>query len=191
MSTGCNPNRFRAPGSRCTPAPDSLHRLALALCLAWLTGAFISPESAWAGAAVRGLAGRRTPVVRAVERAAPAVVNISTLQVLREVNPFSRFQTPLVEEFFRDFFGRLPKRQRRERSLGSGVVIRPDGYILTNEHVISRASEIRVALSGDRTFPARIVGSDRMTRSGHIVGTLEYMSPEQIQQGEADARSDW
>ncbi len=115
----------------------------------------------WAAGAqaARDREGRRSPIVRAVERAAPAVVNISALQVHEAANPFSRYNNPLVEEFFRDFFGRAPS-LRPERSLGSGVIIRPDGYILTNEHVISRASEVRVFLSGRHTFPARLIGSD-------------------------------
>ncbi len=121
-----------------------------------------SAEAATAPSSLRGRRrrkGRRSPVVLAVERAAPSVVNISTLQVRRRANPFSQMKNPLMDDFFRDFFGGRT-RKRREQSLGSGVIIRADGYILTNEHVISRATKILVHLSGDKVYPARIIGSD-------------------------------
>ncbi len=107
----------------------------------------------------QGREGRRTPVVRAVERAAHAVVYISARQLRRRANPFSTFNNPMMDEFFREFF-RRPSRRRRPSSLGSGVLIRPDGYILTNEHVVSRAAEVRVSLTNKRTFSARIIGAD-------------------------------
>ena len=109
--------------------------------------------------AARNQEGRRTPIVRAVERAAPAVVNVSTLQIHREANPFSKYRSPLVDEFFRESFSR-PRKSRKPSSLGSGVIIRPEGFILTNEHVISRASKIQVVLADGRSFPARLIGSD-------------------------------
>src|SRR5215510_11435743 len=73
-------------------------------------------------------ANRRSPVVVAVEKASPAVVSIfSAHEVERQANPFSG--NPFFEDFFRDFFEPFPQ-GRTERSLGSGVVIRSDGYIL-------------------------------------------------------------
>ncbi|GAB4269872.1 MAG: trypsin-like peptidase domain-containing protein [Deferrisomatales bacterium] len=105
---------------------------------------------------------RETPVVLAVRRAAPAVVNISTEIVTREAHPF-RGLNPFFDDFFRDFFGDLPDRERRERSLGSGVIIRPDGTILTNEHVINNASRIRVTLSTGEEYEAELVGADSRT----------------------------
>ena len=101
---------------------------------------------------------RRSPVVLAVEKASPAVVSIfSTQEVERQENPFSG--NPLFEDFFRDFFEPFPQR-RTERSLGSGVVIRPDGYILTNEHVVLQSGRIQIQLSDDRKLNARLVGAD-------------------------------
>jgi serine protease Do len=103
---------------------------------------------------------RRTPVVIAVEKVSPTVANISTEQVLeRQVNPFPGFRDPLFDDFFHDFFE--PHRERyKQTSLGSGVVIRPDGYILTNQHVVLRGSQIKVTLADDREFAARLVGAD-------------------------------
>ncbi len=94
----------------------------------------------------------------AVERAAPAVVNIYTRKIVTE-RPYTLFDDP----FFRRFFGNrgLPApRQRIENSLGSGVIVNAEGYILTNNHVIEGADEIEVVLADDRIARAAIVGTD-------------------------------
>jgi len=103
---------------------------------------------------------RRTAVVVAVEKVSPAVVNVSTEQIIeRQTSPFPGFRDPLFDQFFHDFFE--PRMQRyKQTSLGSGVVIRPDGYILTNQHVVLRGSQIKVTLSDDRDFTAHLVGAD-------------------------------
>ena len=86
-----------------------------------------------------------------------AVVNISAERV-RTVDRLN----PLFEEFFGDLF-RSPRPERRERSLGSGFILSEDGYILTNEHVVSGAEEIKVRLTDQRVFPGKIVGVDPKT----------------------------
>lgn len=103
---------------------------------------------------------RRTPVVEAVRKVGPAVVNISTETIVaRQTSPFPAFRDPLFDEFFHDFFE--PRVERyKQTSLGSGVVIRPDGYILTNQHVVLHGSEIKVTLADDRDFEAQLVGAD-------------------------------
>lgn len=96
----------------------------------------------------------------AVEMAAPAVVNIYTSKlVTRKLHPL--FDDPV----FRRHFGldNVPKRQRMESSLGSGVIVSSQGYILTNNHVIAEADEIRVALKDGRETLAQLVGSDPET----------------------------
>jgi Do/DeqQ family serine protease len=103
---------------------------------------------------------RRSAVVRAVERAQPAVVNISTEIRSKSSSPFRRSGNPSFDRFFSDFFeGSRPKQYARN-SLGSGVIVRDDGYILTNEHVILRASKITVTLFDGRELPARVIGAD-------------------------------
>ncbi|HJQ84583.1 MAG TPA: trypsin-like peptidase domain-containing protein [Candidatus Binatia bacterium] len=103
---------------------------------------------------------RRSLVVDAVERASPAVVNISTEQVVeRRASPFPFRQDPFFDEFFRDFVDPRPQRYKTT-SLGSGVIVAADGTIVTNVHVIQRASRIHVTLADQREFDAKLVGAD-------------------------------
>ena len=103
---------------------------------------------------------RRSLVVQAVEKASPAVVNVSTEQVVeRRGSPFPFPQDPFFEEFFRDFVDPRPRRFKTT-SLGSGVIVAADGTIMTNVHVIQRASRIRVTLIDQREFDAKLVGAD-------------------------------
>jgi Do/DeqQ family serine protease len=101
-------------------------------------------------------------VVRAVRKASPAVVNISSAYETRaRANPFSGFGNPLFDEFFKDFFDPRFEQRQEQTSLGSGVIIDGDrGLILTNAHVIQRSGTITVALMDRREYKARIVGAD-------------------------------
>ncbi len=94
-----------------------------------------------------------------VEAVAPAVVNIYTrrLAAVRRRSPF--FGDPFFERFFGEAFPGVP-RERVERSLGSGVVVSPDGVIVTNHHVVENSDEITVALADRREFAAELVGGD-------------------------------
>ncbi|MGA1875566.1 MAG: DegQ family serine endoprotease [bacterium] len=97
------------------------------------------------------------------EKCIKSVVNISSTRVIKNkegqhLSPF--FHDPFFRHFFdRRFFNGIP-RERREKSLGSGVIVSDDGTILTNNHVIENAEEIIVTLSDEREFEAEIVGSD-------------------------------
>ena len=104
---------------------------------------------------------RRSPVVIATEKASPAVVSIlSAKTVERSRSPFGSFgRDPLFDDFFQDFFSPYNQGQT-EQSLGSGVVIRPDGYILTNEHVILQSETVQIQLANDRKLDAHLVGAD-------------------------------
>ncbi len=103
---------------------------------------------------------RMTPVVRAVRDIAPSVVNIATEQDAATGGPFSGLRDPMWDKFFKDYFERYRPNDRPETSLGSGLIIDSTGYILTNEHVILRASRVKVTLQDGRTFNARVVGSE-------------------------------
>lgn len=102
---------------------------------------------------------RRTPIVRAVEQTSPAVVNISTEKIVQSRGSFG-FHDPFFDQFFRDFLDPFPRRQYTQNSLGSGVLIDERGYVLTNYHVILRASRIKVILSDNREFEGELVGAD-------------------------------
>ena len=96
----------------------------------------------------------------AVQRAAPSVVNVFASKITRE-NPHPLLRDPMFKRFFGEQAGR--PRYRRENSLGSGVIVDANGYILTNNHVIEAASEIQVVLADGRAVPARVVGGDPET----------------------------
>ena len=110
-----------------------------------------------------GAAQRRTPVVIAVEKALPTVVNIGTekLVQVQHADPLQQFRGQAFDEFFRQFFQQqMQPEYRLSHSLGSGVIIDPLGYILTNFHVIERASKIQVTLADGRAFPAAFLAGD-------------------------------
>ena len=95
----------------------------------------------------------------AVKVAAPAVVNIFTTQKVKQLDH------PLLNDpAFREFFGnQIPdqfSQNKNENSLGSGVIVRPDGYILTDNHVIAQADQIVVALQDGRRAVAKVIGTD-------------------------------
>jgi len=103
-----------------------------------------------------------------VKKAAPSVVNIYSTTIVhmrqRYGNPF--YNDPFFRQFFGDQFGPGGSREvtRRQESLGSGVIVSPDGYILTANHVVDGASEIRVKIAGDdKKYTAKVIGTDPST----------------------------
>lgn len=101
-----------------------------------------------------------------IEKASPAVVTISSTRVIKASeqqqlnNPFT------ADPFFRQFFGgqgNARPRAQREQGLGSGVIVSSSGYILTNNHVVDKATTLKVALSDGRDFTAKVVGTDPQT----------------------------
>ena len=114
---------------------------------------------AWVG--IRGQSyvdkSRKNAITAAIEMASPAVASINVTQVRRySVNPFQR--DPWFEYFFPPQI-----RQREVKGSGSGVVISPDGYVLTNNHVVENATTIIVKLPGGDEFGAEVVGVDMIT----------------------------
>ncbi|MEW6215261.1 MAG: DegQ family serine endoprotease [Nitrospirota bacterium] len=99
------------------------------------------------------------------EAVKPAIVNISTtrtIKVQERLDPF--FDDPFFRRFFGDEFRRFRMpREHKTASLGSGVIVSPDGYILTNYHVIKDADDIRVLLSDKKEFKGKVVGTDPKT----------------------------
>jgi serine protease Do len=105
-----------------------------------------------------------TSVAPVVKKVAPSVVNIySTVTIKERPNPL--LNDPIFRRFFGDDSGgQSQPRTHREQGLGSGVIVSPDGYILTANHVVEGADKVKVALaSGEKEFDARIIGTDSAT----------------------------
>jgi Do/DeqQ family serine protease len=127
------------------------------------------------------------PIVR---KAAPAVVNVYSRRLVQTRSPF--FNDPIFRRFFGDEspFG-LP-RQRVQQSLGSGVILDPSGFVVTNRHVIEASSEITVVLSDRREFDAKIVVSDehadlavlKIDTHGEKLPVLELGDSDQLEVGD-------
>jgi serine protease Do len=101
-----------------------------------------------------------------IDPALPAVVNISSTKMVKQQDNFpGLFSDPFFRQFFGDQFDRQPNRPQTERaySLGSGVVVNPDGYVLTNNHVVSGASDIQVFTQDKKKFKAKVIGTDART----------------------------
>lgn len=97
-----------------------------------------------------------------VAKVAPAVVTVRSERVVKQAG----FAQGDPEDLFQQFFGRqggrrLTPQPREEGGLGSGVIVSPDGYILTNNHVVEHANQIRVELTDRRSFSAKVVGTDQ------------------------------
>ncbi|MBT4784353.1 MAG: hypothetical protein HOO21_03295, partial [Candidatus Marinimicrobia bacterium] len=100
---------------------------------------------------------RTNAITNAIEISSPAVASINVTQVQKySINPFQR--DPWFEYFFPPQI-----RQREIKGSGSGVVISPDGYVLTNDHVVENATKIIVTLPGGEEYNAEVIGMDNLT----------------------------
>lgn len=135
--------------------------------LTLLAGLFLG-SSAFAQTKPRPVdaAGALPSLADLVEKVKPGVVNISATTTVRAPgNPFRHFfgqDDGPFNDFFRRYYGDVPDRELKQRSLGSGFLIDKEGYIITNNHVVERADEITVKVSGAE-HKARIIGRDPKT----------------------------
>ena len=111
-------------------------------------------------AADRTIGASRDSYADLVAQVAPAVVTIRSERRVRVATEFPFSDDPMFRRFFGDRLPQGPQVPQEEGALGSGVIVRPDGYILTNHHVVDGAEHIKVELADRRTFDAKLVGSD-------------------------------
>ncbi|WP_334092719.1 trypsin-like peptidase domain-containing protein, partial [Helicobacter typhlonius] len=113
-----------------------------------------------------------------IEEAKKAVVNISTQKnVSNQIPNHPMFNDPFFQQFFGDIYGQIPK-DRIERSLGSGVIISSNGYIITNNHVIEDADKVLVSLSNStKEYTAKVVGTDARSDLAVIKIDVNNLSP--------------
>jgi serine protease Do len=100
---------------------------------------------------------RRNIITETVAKVSPAVVGINVTEIRQYQDPFGSF---FDDPFFRQFFGNPGNNNQKVQGLGSGFIISPDGYIVTNDHVAGNAAEITVTMTNGKHYPAKLVGSD-------------------------------
>jgi S1-C subfamily serine protease len=101
--------------------------------------------------------------IKVAKKVTPSVVNISTVHFVRHPDRSSSSDQNFLKDFLQDLFKNSPRREFRQKSLGSGFIISTDGFILTNYHVIAEADKITVKLSDRREFIGEIVAKDQKT----------------------------
>ena len=122
----------------------------------------------------------------------PAVVNIRTEKIIKGGGPvFRHFQNPFGKEdpfhdFFQRFFGDIPRRDFKQRSLGSGFFIDKEGYIVTNNHVIENADKIKVKSKDGKEYDADIVGRDAKTDIA-LIKVKSWRDFQAVKWGDSDA----
>lgn len=99
---------------------------------------------------------------RIVNAIKPAIVSIQSTQVIKVQGQQGPYMDPFFRQFFGNIFPNIPQTQR-ERALGSGVIVSPDGYIITNNHVIQHATGITVTTTSGKVYKGKVVGADPQT----------------------------
>ena len=100
---------------------------------------------------------RKNIITQTVEKVSPAIVGINVIEIRKYNDPFGSM---LDDPFFRQFFGNRGNYNQKVQGLGSGYIISPDGYIVTNDHVAGNANEITVTMTDGSHHQAKIIGSD-------------------------------
>ncbi len=158
-----------------------------ALILLCTLGVFLSAQRAHASVTISNAPSSFADLVSKVKH---SVVNISTTQIIKEspLQPFLGPNNPFGDQFFKYFFGgNMPQMEFKTRALGSGFIISKDGYILTNNHVVARATQITVKLDTGKAYKAKIVGRDPRTDIALIKVKPDGDFPPPVQLGDSDA----
>lgn len=127
-----------------------------------------------------------------VKRVAPAVVNVYSRRVVQSQAQSPLFNDPFFQRFFGDRFSFGVPRERVQQSLGSGVIVDPDGLIVTNYHVIKGGDQFRVALNDRREFEAKVVLADERTdlavlkinTKGEKMPTIQFKNSDNVEVGD-------
>ncbi len=131
------------------------HTVLIALCLIFLSGTCtVQAQNA---------PDLRTAITLVAKKAVPAVVHVEVTQKSETINPLFPFES---DPFLRRYFNipKMPKKFKREvKGIGTGMLIDPDGIILTNSHVVENATKIQVLLTDGRQFNAKLIGTDPKT----------------------------
>ncbi|RLB16010.1 MAG: peptidase [Deltaproteobacteria bacterium] len=163
----------------------------VSLAVIGILAVFLTPILAQA--AFPGL-GNKTPTSFAdlADSVKHSVVNISTTQVIKgsPLRPFGGPNSPFGhffgDDFFKHFFGNIPQEEMKTHALGSGFVISSDGFIVTNNHVVKKATEIKVKLDSGKEYDAKIVGRDPKTDLALIKVMPDKNFPEPVKLGNSD-----
>ncbi len=126
------------------------HRIKIIFVLTWVLLSLVFAEDLYQS--------RETAITRTIEKVSPAVASISVTQIKQYAARPSLFRDPFFDQFYP-----YQLYKQKVKSTGSGVVISPDGYILTNNHVVENAMEVVVTLPGGKEYEADIIGSDAVT----------------------------
>lgn len=103
---------------------------------------------------------RRNIITKTVEKVSPAVVGINVIEIRQYRDPFGSF---FDDPFFRQFFGNRGNANQKVQGLGSGYIISPDGYIVTNDHVAGNVAEITITLTDGSHYQAKLIGTDAVS----------------------------
>lgn len=175
------------PRSRRLDVPSFQALAALVLALSCLFT--LSPPAAWSAYGKDG----PPSFADLSDQVKHAVVNIATTQVVKE-NPMQPFMTPnspfrefFGDEFFKRFFGDTPSGSMKTHALGSGMIIDTEGLILTNNHVVEKADEIKIRTDAQKDYDAKVVGRDPKTDLALIQVTPDKDFPKPVKLGNSDA----
>ncbi len=131
------------------------------------------------------------------EKVKPSVVHVKAVKIMKGEEferfhpPFGGREFPFGEEFFDRFFGRRMPKEFRQQGLGSGVIVDPKGYVLTNNHVVEEADEIFVTLLDKRELKAKVIGTDQPTDVAVIKIDVENLPAATLGDSDKIKTGDW